>query len=440
MNETTPPQTYRCDRCGIESTIKEAFLQRTDRSGKVLSSLCFECKTKKDAGSFLGMALLLGGMGVFLSFLPPHWAVLGRAYLQMFAGLVLILPMIVLHELSHALAGRLLGLRVFAIHLGAGSVVYTRRLWGMRWYIKQFPVLGLTIAAGPALPRMRLRIFLLHLAGPALHALLIVALVAVLGGLPAAQADGPLGQALWIGVGTNLLLLLTNLYPRKAAASLQYTGTDGWAMLNSYKISEAELQKRYALYYVLQAVDAVDRGDKTTARQWAEQGLALYPQQVLLINALGYVYSNMREHALSRAAFLQVLNCAEKPPESIRLLALNNVAFANLMLGDPALLAQADEFSQTAYKNIPWEPVVGGTRGGVLVALGQVAEGVELLRNAMARNTDPHGKALEACLIATGELKRGNWSEAEKYLAAAQKLDPDCELLPGTRQALQARP
>ena len=65
----------------------------------------------------------------------------------MFAGLVLMIPLILLHELAHALVAHLLGQRVFAIHLGAGNVTFTTRFLGMRWYLRQFLVSGMTIVA-----------------------------------------------------------------------------------------------------------------------------------------------------------------------------------------------------------------------------------------------------------------------------------------------------
>jgi tetratricopeptide (TPR) repeat protein len=433
MEETSPAPTYRCDRCHVESTVKEAFLQKTDAKGKVRSSLCLECKTKKDAQSLLSLYLILPVIGILLS-LTPGYTGLGVFYIQMFAGLLLTIPLILLHELSHAGVGRLLGLHVFAIHLGAGTVIYTGRWWGLRWYIKPFPLLGLTIVAGPEMSRMRLRIFLLHLAGPGLHAVLIGLLGLVLWALPPLPPDSIALQAIWILICTNFFLLVTNLYPRKITAGQATTGTDGWAMFNAFRLTPQELQKRYAMFYILQAVDAVDCGDNPAARQWAEQGLGRYPRQPMMINALGYVYSHLGEYARARETFLNVLACAEKPPESVKFMALNNVAFADLMLEDPALLEQADEYSQQAYKNYPWEPAVGGTRGAVLVALGRVAEGLALLKSAMARNPDKRGKALDACLIASGEMKRRDLREAQKYLSAAMDLDPQCELLERTRR------
>jgi len=413
MEETSPVQTYRCDQCHVKSTVKEAFLLKVDRQGKVRSSLCFECKTKKDAFNLLALFLMLPAIGILYALIPPL-AWVSQICFQAFAGLLLMFPLIILHELAHAVAGKLLGLHVFAIQLGAGNLIYTRRFGGMRWYIKPFPLLGLTFVAGPEMSRMRLRYFLLHLAGPGLHAVLIGLLGLATLAIPALRPGSLAMQAIWVGIWANTLLLLTNLYPRKINTGGVSTGTDGWAMLNSFKITPQKLQERFAIYYTLQTVDAVDRGDQPAAMEWAEQGLALYPRQPMMINALGYAYSNLREYGKARAAFLQALDCAEQPPESVKFMVLNNIAFANLMLGDPALLEQANEYSELAYKNFPWEPAVGGTRGAVLVVLGKVATGLDLLKKAMALNPDPRGKALEACLIAEGEMKRGNFVEGKK--------------------------
>ncbi|MGE5775862.1 MAG: hypothetical protein ACM33V_06555, partial [Chloroflexota bacterium] len=70
-----------------------------------------------------------------------------------------------------------------------------------------------------------------------------------------------------------------------------------------------------------------------------------------------------------------------------------------------------------------------GTRGTVLVEMGQLDEGIALLKKSMAMHPEKQGKALNACHIASGELIRGNQEEASKYLATAKVLDPDCFLI-----------
>ena len=94
-----------------------------------------------------------------------------------------------------------------------------------------------------------------------------------------------------------------------------------------------------------------------------------------------------------------------------------------------ALLPEADQFSAEALKHLPWVPAVIGTRGTVLVEIGQLDEGIALLKKSMALHGEKQGKALNACHIAIGELRRGDLNEAHKYLSTARTLDPKCFLL-----------
>ncbi|HSK87770.1 MAG TPA: hypothetical protein VK880_05405, partial [Anaerolineales bacterium] len=59
-----------------------------------------------------------------------------------------------------------------------------------------------------------------------------------------------------------------------------------------------------------------------------------------------------------------------------------------------------------------------------------VDEGIVLLKKSMSLNVDKQGKALNACHIAMGELRRGDKDAARKYLASAKTLDARCFLVP----------
>ena len=160
-------------------------------------------------------------------------------------------------------------------------------------------------------------------------------------------------------------------------------------------------------------------------RRWAEQGLALYANDHSLLNICGVVYSYTAEHEKARQVYLQVLGMSGLSTE-LKYIAMNNVAYANLQLEDFSLLAQADEYSEQAFKNVPWHPSLMGTRGAVLVELGQVDVGIELLRMALKKTTNAQNKAQHACAIALGELKRGRLLHAQKYLEAARQFDSKC--------------
>jgi tetratricopeptide (TPR) repeat protein len=395
MNQNSTIETYHCVRCGRESTVKEAFVFSKGSLFKKESITCFECHNKKQAASMAANFLILLVGGLLLSMVAPGgW--LGIFYLQVSVGMLFFLPLIVLHELSHALVARVLRFHVF-------------------------PIGGITLVAGPKLPAYRWRIFLIHLAGPALHFLLILLSLWL---LPAFQGRGLLHELILIQLWLNVFILLTNLYPRKASTTAGLAGTDGWAMLNIFRISPEDLDKRYA-------------NNKAAAKRWLEQGLALYPQSAFMVNAAGYAYSNFGEHQKARDEFVRVLEMGGELGRGFRYLVLNNIAYSDILLDDPNLLAEADQYSAEAYKNLPWEAVIGGTRGAVLIFLGQVDEGLGLLKTSMTNALNPREKASTACMIAIGEHKRGDSSAAQKYLTAARQLDPECALLERASRALE---
>ena len=165
------------------------------------------------------------------------------------------------------------------------------------------------------------------------------------------------------------------------------------------------------------------------AEQWIRQGQAAYPRAPVIANTSGNLFIRMGEYAQARQAFLDALQSVQEMRPGLRYVLLNNIAYADTLLADPSLLAEADEYSLMAYKNAPWEPSVVGTRGVALVALGRVDEGVALLKKAMATHTDVESKALDACHLALAERSRGNVAEGTRYWHAARQLDPRCRLL-----------
>lgn len=82
-----------------------------------------------------------------------------------------------------------------------------------------------------------------------------------------------------------------------------------------------------------------------------------------------------RRYDAARAGFLALL--LRKPPLRFHhFLLLNNVAWVDMMLANPELLDEADEYSQAALKAQPKCALFQGTRGYVLLRRGSVAQGI----------------------------------------------------------------
>jgi tetratricopeptide (TPR) repeat protein len=422
---------YKCQHCGRQSPVETAFVTKKRADGSLARCLCFECESKRASRSTLLLYILLPISGLLILLLDPESRI-GYFYLLIFVGLLVCIPLAVLHEISHALAAHALGFRVFAIHLGLGKVLFSRRAFGITWTVHLIPASAVTLVSGPELYNYRARDFLIHLAGPLFHAILNALLLWI------NAVFGVSGLWYEVALWTNVSLLVFNLIPYKTQVAVGSAGTDGWAMLHAPRLTPEELRTRYASHYILETVNAVENGDLEAARAFAEKGAALYPENPNVLNALGYAYVNSSQFLKSRQIFMQTLNFTENLPVATKAMLLNNVAFANLMLDDPALLPEADHFSEQAYQFLSWEPSIAGTRGATLVALGRPEEGLELLEGALKKNPDKRGKALDACLIAWGEWKRGDPEKSESYLALARQLDPECFLLENVQEKIRS--
>jgi hypothetical protein len=134
---------------------------------------------------------------------------------------------------------------------------------------------------------------------------------------------------------------------------------------------------------------------------------------------------------------------AKPPPATpterlIRGLRLNNLAWAELLTATPENLAHADRHSAEAFALAPNLAATRSTRGSTLVEKGEYAEGLALVRSAMAAAELNFQKACCACFIAIGEHRRGNVDAAAEMLRTARRLDPKCELLARADSALSA--
>ena len=411
----------RCHSCGLKSEVEQAFLKQNNFLGEP-RYFCPTCIVKRQTTSFISMimvfiifSLLAFGFG----FSSPE----GSAILAGNLFLISIIPLILIHELAHAVTAKLTGLPVFLILIGIGKTVWSGKFLGMEWIINSLPLGGITAIGARPTPNIRAKLFFVYLAGPASHT--------ILAGIFYLLAKGQTAPLFYALTFANLFLLLTNLYPRKARMVTGMSGTDGWHLIRVPFWSEAELTKHYIGYYSTEALQAYTANDFDTAITWVDQAMALDANSRVARNVLGVIRMARQEYHEARLIFLQLLD-AEDDPElpGFRFIILNNIAYMDAIINDAEMLLEADNFSAEAFKNLPWIPAVVGTRGTVLVELGKLDEGIDLLKQSMSLHPDKQGKALNACHLAIGEFKRGNLDQARKYLESAKTLDAKCFLIP----------
>jgi len=379
------------------------------------------------------MLLTAGVCGSVLSWFAPENFV-GQILLSVFlVGLFLVFS-IVPHELGHAIVARAVGWRVYQIVIGIGKPLFKRRWFGILFDIRTIPIGGVTWMTPKDTRWFRTKRFLAVLAGPAVNIAMALGIVIVLQGSLTNFDLVDLPSAALLFIWANLWVALANLWPHQSKTGFALP-SDGKQLLQTLSITKEGIQQAQALQFTFEAMICMEQSDRFGMRSWCDKGLALHPEDSHLLNLSGINHLDEQNYESAREVFLKLL-AKENQPASLRFLLLNNLAYADALSGNPALIAEADAYSKDAFAGLPWSPAVVGTRGAVLVAMGQYEAGMTLLKKSMEDADSVRSKAENACHLAIALARMGNQEEAQRYLDLARQFDPQCSLLARTERAI----
>jgi tetratricopeptide (TPR) repeat protein len=234
----------------------------------------------------------------------------------------------------------------------------------------------------------------------------------------------------------NALLVASALYPRqiKSLGAL----SDGAQLRNLLYRPLPSVTQRRLDYFRGEATALTDAGNyvalKDLVTHWrGELSEAEDARWLSVANGGG------GESMADRANMLQQLD--QHPGLSLdRMWLLNAIAWDDLIAGGGELLAEADRFSAEAYAMAPWDAGVQNTRGWALVEMGQVKDGLTLLKQSLKGVIFQHDRAAVLCTLAIAEARRGRFKEAKNYEQQARRLDSACGLLPRVMRELEAKP
>lgn len=427
----------KCDVCGRESEfglIKERKSFRT--SHRTVCPTCLVRRRRAFEGWNQVAIVAFGILGYTLLWFDPT-SILGHQLTTFFLVDVFLVLCIIPHELGHAITAHLLGWRVFAVVIGIGRQIFKFHLFGILFSFHWLPVGGITQVSPTNAHQFRLKRFLIFLAGPSVNAAIAVAIFLIwrqdwhdigFGGLPRAARI-----CLW----ANLWVTAFNLWPHQSKTL--NLPTDGKQLLKTFSTKKKDVEDLQAARYALEAMMCRDEHNELKrAIDWCNQGLALFPSNLLLLNVNGILLLDQADYTAARQVFLRLLSEQSKPSLA-RYTMLNNIAYVDALIGDQALLPEADAFSKEAYNAASWMPSIVGTRGNVLVAMGQVEEGIRLLKESFEKATSPRNKAENACHLAMAHVQIGMLDEAAKYLKLARQLDSHCPFIQRAETALRSK-
>jgi tetratricopeptide (TPR) repeat protein len=419
----------KCDVCKTESDFDAGFIKerRSFRtSQKIFCPACWVRRHQKTEGSYQ-IAVVVGGIvGYTLLWLNPR-SFAGHFLTAIFLINLFLILSIIPHELGHAGVARLLGWRVFQIVIGVGKTIYRRTFCGIIFDFHWLPIGGITQLMPVDVRWLRVKRFFIVLAGPMVNAVFAFAALLIYRGNWHSFDLFALPRELHFFVMANLWVLVINLWPIQFKAfGLPSDGKQLLQMLSFRKKDQEELLvMRYALEALLRREY---QGDLDGARDWCDKGLAMFPENLHLLNISGILWLDQMDYDRAREIFIKLL-AREDDAARTRYTILNNIAYADALTNKPEWLPEADAYSKQAYTALPWVPAFVGTRGTVLVAMGQFEEGIKLLKQSFEGAWSPRSKAENACHLALAHVRTGNQGDAQKYLEVARQLDSHCKLI-----------
>jgi len=270
----------RCDFCGAVSHLVEHF-QRWPTGLRSRGVICPKCRKDGPPRRVWRGGTLLYAAGVFS--LGALVGGLDGALRFGFAGLALPLLLVVAHECTHALAGRLVGASVFEIRLGWRRPRFQLRIRNTRFTVARGLLTGGYCVAAFLRPRpARWRYAVLYGAPMVLHAVAIAVAVPFL---------------YWNAIGSvhffvlfNVVFLVASARPIDYAAGAYRIPNDGKALLSLREQVDAWWRPGF----VLPAIYARSREDALARARDVE---TMFPDDPAVGRALFTVYWALGYHA-----------------------------------------------------------------------------------------------------------------------------------------------
>jgi hypothetical protein len=345
-------------------------------------------------------------------------------------------PLLVLHELAHALAARSVGWHVSEVVLGFGRELLRFRIGETRVRIRALPIEGYVVPSPNDLAHARPKQAWIYAAGPLSEVLVFAAVGSALDWQWPSPGD-PIGRiALQSLAVTALLGALLTLVPYSTRGHM----SDGLGMLASSFIPSEAFRERLCWPFLSDARRLLLRQQIALAERRARAGLDQFPEEPRLYGVLA-VCAAAGGQAQRGFDVLEALGPVEQHSPTIRAELLADAAWAVLFSGQRELYAEAQRALSQALELAPDDLHYQILLGRLHFEQGRNEQAYGALMAAYKRTRDGEQEAecvaylALACaeLAKTAPESRGA-GYAARFLQAARGLD----LPPELRQRLQA--
>jgi hypothetical protein len=328
------------------------------------------------------LLLALGLLGLLAADLTQGFSTskLSVLFVLLFWG-----PLLVLHELGHALAARLLGWTVSEIVIGFGREVHRFRVGSTRVHVRALPVEGYVVSSpiSGSDSHARSKQAFIYFAGPLTELVVLGLLFPILDfRLPGPQ--GSVGRIALESLGVTAAAgALCTLFPYRS----QGNPSDGLGVLLSWFASDESFRQRLVWPFISEARRLLLREQVALAEQMIEAGLEQHPDDPRLIGlrAVCQAAAGQGERAY---ATLEELGPPDARPPALRADLLADAAWAVLFARDGRLLPDAGRAAEQALTLYPGDPHYEILLGRVHLERARPHEAYACLMNAYKRTRD----------------------------------------------------
>jgi hypothetical protein len=436
LTEESSAEPISCSTCGCTSTWRAAFTPVRD--GTITRICCPNCAeqfhSRWSRWSFWGYAI--AAMFLLLNFSKGRVGGMDLVIAASLLFFVAQLPLIVLHEIGHAIVAALVGATPYAIALGREPWIVDRRFLGLRWRIGRQLTQGLCYHAPCEGVHSRRNTILILAGGALMNAAIAGLAIAAAFAFPP-RFDHSLLRFAFLVVGfSSAFLCVWSVWPREVDTAVGKIPNDGAQILQLLRGRVDELAKGRGAHHYLLATFAFADGDYPRAEAEALRALAEYPDPklaaaVAILRSAAHCETGEARRAIDQ---LRGLEAAVADDPGLRSGVLNNLAWAHLLTDEPPLIEQGIALSASAREVAPWFAPYSITRACLIAASatdgnGRIAEAEAILRRVSAKSLESRslGYLFLACgLVAAAkgdrETARGALERARRRGAASDSL------------------
>lgn len=311
-------------------------------------------------------------------------------------------PLLVLHELGHALAARWLGWKVTEVVIGFGRELRRFRVGNTRVRLRAVPVEAYVLASPTSTAHARWKQAVIYLAGP-LTDLLVLAALAPLLDFQLLGSESSVGRVALESLGlTAALGAVCTLVPYRS----QGNPSDGLGIVTSFIASEESFRQRLAWPFITEARRLLLREQLSLAEQTIQAGLAQYPDEPRLVGLLA-VSQAAKGQGEQAYGTLEALGSPDARPTPERAELLADAAWAVLFSRDSALLPDAARAAERALELFPGDPHPQILLGRIQLERSRAEDAYASLMSAYkrARDVDQEAQCIAYLALACQALR-----------------------------------